>query len=945
MKSKHFKWLGSILIIALLALSACSSKEKTLDIIANIDRSSIVQDGNKVSFNVKIDSKTVLRFYGENITVDEDGLTMSPSARLFSLDNLGQIQKVTVNGDNEAADLNLGYAYANEPSVESISQLHAAITPECLFLSGDVTGDLSYYKSGFLVLYGGNYEFHLSKLTLTYDSSFKQMTYDELDESSELGSLLQMYPVFTSELEDLRTLGEKKMEEEGSIRSDIIVGIDFSSIQTKGDTTFFQSVMSNGEAIRFEGKDISIDENGITMNPNSTITSLDSLGKIYLYGAQVQNAENYQLNESGRFDTNITVGYGYTYSKEKTSVDSAEEVHTFGYASNSLLDFDSGYELSMAEMEPNFVYILAESTKEESFVLTSLTVGYNPNEKVTAISNIMLNTHFTSAYLSGELYNKDLENPNDETYDFYLVLKPDTDVTEVQTDDSHICNNQVCFVPKKFYSIGDLKDASGNVLDKDTATIQAGSTLDITIGDYSLELELPVVEQYKTASTMNDLLPYAFKEAVGEYKSLVVPVVWKDQPEMATQENLELYKKTLGRIMDENGNVIEDYAGEPTDLSFSGYYDLASYGKLEMKSFITDWYEVDMSFEEFQSDDVDVTYAEEILKWVKETYPNLDMSQFDTDGNGYIDSMIIINAGKDETATEYGMASYSGALLVRRTAYGDYANTPEDPAINTFASINHSFIENEGAKVLIHEVAHNFGIVDYYDTSYSGIDAVGGFDMQSENVGDFNAYSKMALGWMTPQVVTGLSSGQSVELTLNALAIKEDAIVIPAKGEEYEGPFSEYIMIDLWSDLGVNQYGSKSFGLDGVTGVRISHVDARMEYRNEEVESKVFENEVKNYEIGTIHYSNDYNKKGFYNIEVIQSGKKNTFTNLSNPITHFCKDDFFYVGDTFTVEEYSDFFYNGKMDDGKDFGYRIEIVDIAENAEGNPIATIRITAE
>ena len=101
------------------------------------------------------------------------------------------------------------------------------------------------------------------------------------------------------------------------------------------------------------------------------------------------------------------------------------------------------------------------------------------------------------------------------------------------------------------------------------------------------------------------------------------------------------------------------------------------------------------------------------------------------------------------------------------------------------------------------------------------------------------------------------------------------------------------------------------------------------------------------YDIGTIHFANDYKQdgKGGYNIEVIQSSGNNTFTDLSKVDPVLKADDLFYEGDTFTVEDYDEFFYNGLMDDGSVFGYTVQIVSIGNDANGIPTATIRITAQ
>ena len=128
------------------------------------------------------------------------------------------------------------------------------------------------------------------------------------------------------------------------------------------------------------------------------------------------------------------------------------------------------------------------------------------------------------------------------------------------------------------------------------------------------------------------------------------------------------------------------------------------------------------------------------------------------------------------------------------------------------------------------------------------------------------------------------------------------------------------------------------FDLDDVTGVRIYHVSSEMEKR-----ILIGEDEVE-YPIGTIHYANTYTKDGKYLLELIQAGGDNTFTDLDNLRINLDEMDFFKEGDIFTMEDYSEFFVNEKFDNGKEFGYSIEIIDIVEKGE-NSTATIRITRD
>lgn len=924
----------------------------SLDVLANLDRETITEDGDYTNFNVTAEDGSTLRFQGINIEVTDEGISMGSGAILCSLDYMGKITDFKIDGNAPNCWIGFGPAYAESASVDNLRELfmgfNSFIEPD-----GEFEMDISSYETGFFALHaGGNAaDIVLTQLMISYDSTAKQILYSELDKNSENAEIVAGYAPnwdMIGTMNPLR-LAEVKMAEPGSITSDIIAGIDYESIMTKGDSTFFSSKMSDGEIIRFEGKNITISEEGILMCPDSEVTSLDAIGKIYQYTAEIKDADLYAFSgdeEGGQsYTNNMYIGYGYTYSAEKTSVDSAEEVHTYGYGALAPAEWNMGGCISVAYIEPNFIYFSGSGYNEEDFVLSGLSVGYNPAERVTGIRKACFNTDMTGAYLEGELYNQDIETLADEgngTYSFYLILEPDTQYANMRD-----ASRSICFVPNTFYRVGDLKDAEGNVLNKENAAVTAGTTLDVEVGDYTVSLELETQERYLGATTMNDLVPYAFLQALGENHTLVVPVVWADQTDRATKENLSLYRKALGRVEEADGSVTDYSDTGDKVFSLSEYFDMVSYGKYEVNSFLTDWCYIDRTFAENANAAPDKAYADEVLMWVKETYPDLDWSMFDKDGNGYVDSMIIINSGASQNADEYAIISYAGAIHYSESYYGDYAGTQESPNVNCYVNINQSFLENGNSSVLLHEFSHVFGIIDYYDVTYSGIDAVGGFDMQSENTGDWNAYSKLAVGWMKPQVVEGLSSGESVELTLQSMALTDDVIIIPAAGSNYEGVFSEYIMIDLLSDDGVNAYDAAQYGLQDTAGVRISHVDARMEKRTMEIQSKVNPEQTDVYDIGTIHYANAYTNdgRGFFNIEVIQSGKKNTFTDLNNEITRLTAADLFYAGDEFTVEEYEEFFYNGLMDDGKEFGYTVSIVNIEMNADGTPNATIKITAQ
>lgn len=715
----------------------------------------------------------------------------------------------------------------------------------------------------------------------------------------------------------------------------VLENMDSSSFATSGEGYTFTSTDAAGNPIRFYGEGISLTEGGIAFSPGGFLCSLDAVGSIGIYGVD--------LMEASDPETLFDWGGGYTFSAEKTSVDSVDELlrlDGFGVYAHSYAE--PGYAEVEEELHPNFVYVANGSSAEYGggdLVLEELTVYYG-EEKNTPIGSVEFNTDFYHYYLENTPYDLAVEGKVDREkniFDFYLMVAPDNGV------DYHEVFMDIGFYPitcpdKDQFTIGALRDSAGNEVDKATAMVSVGMTLDITIGDTTVAVELPVVPRFSNATMLSELAPYTYAESLGEAQVLAVPVCWSDEPDRANDEALDLYRRNLGRVAAVGGSV-EDYSdSDDGELSISEYFDLISYGKYTVNTVLTDWYMIDEAFADNCYSTPDVEYGAKVLAWVKETYPDLDWTEFDRDSDGYVDNLLIINAGYVDPESGYDVASMSGALLFRERYDGSKANTPEDPTLNTYLSVNQMFLELDNARTLIHELSHNFGIIDYYDVTYSGINTVGGYDMESDNHGDWNAFSKYAVGWLEPEVVTGLDSGESVEITIGASALTDDAIVIPAASSRfYDGtPFSEYILIDLFTAKGAHQVDAALYGLQDATGVRIYHVDALMELHVEEEMGK-------SYDVGTPHYVNAYNDDGQYQLELIQSGGGNTFTDLNNLNPIVSAEDFFYSGDTFRVEDYDEFFTGGLMDEGVPFGYTVEVVSIT--AGETPTATIRITAQ
>jgi len=79
---------------------------------------------------------------------------------------------------------------------------------------------------------------------------------------------------------------------------------------------------------------------------------------------------------------------------------------------------------------------------------------------------------------------------------------------------------------------------------------------------------------------------------------------------------------------------------------------------------------------------------------------------------------------------------------------------------------------------------------------------------------------------------------------------------------------------------------------------------------------------------------------------VLYEGKVNTCTNLESPGFRpwIEPQDLFKKGDVFNIADYSDFFNNGTLDDGTDFGYEIEVLNITGSGS-DAKAEIKITRQ
>lgn len=199
--------------------------------------------------------------------------------------------------------------------------------------------------------------------------------------------------------------------------------------------------------------------------------------------------------------------------------------------------------------------------------------------------------------------------------------------------------------------------------------------------------------------------------------------------------------------------------------SFRDYYLENSYGQFDPRATIFGWFRADSNYQVYGSN------APNGYDHVRQMIANavddaeaqgVDWSQFDNDGNGYVDALNVVHAGP---GAEEGNGSY---VWSHKWSLGPYARQYDGVWIDSY-TINPEIQGNSqptivNIGVICHEFGHALGLPDLYDTDYSssgigiwGLMASGSWGGNGSSPwypSHFSAWSKVDLGWVTPIEIT-----------------------------------------------------------------------------------------------------------------------------------------------------------------------------------------------
>ena len=365
--------------------------------------------------------------------------------------------------------------------------------------------------------------------------------------------------------------------------------------------------------------------------------------------------------------------------------------------------------------------------------------------------------------------------------------------------------------------------------------------------------------------------------STGEVNILVIPVQFKNEKARFTS-NKDLTEEKVHDVLEE-AFFAENENGEDTPWeSLHSYYKKASFGALNIKGKVTSivTYDADDTTLDSTNSSIAQTVTKNAISQLVES-GEIDTADYDSNKDGYIDGVEVVYCTSQPTPASFSTDSSSGDLWWNFTCnVGSSANLKK-PTVNRIFWSRFDYLTNTyyssytdesgnpiGARVganavdahtIIHETGHMMGAPDYY--SYDHKEGVAGcVDMMDMNIGDHNAYTKMAYNWVGPMVIDGTSN--NFEITLPSYTDTGKFLLVRNTTTDVwnKTPYDEYLIIEYYTPTGVNKMdstgypewstsvsttGSPTYGHGGTykkEGLQVFHVDARAGSTTGKVNSK-----------------------------------------------------------------------------------------------------------
>lgn len=510
-----------------------------------------------------------------------------------------------------------------------------------------------------------------------------------------------------------------------------------------------------------------------------------------------------------------------------------------------------------------------------------------------------------------------------------------------------------------------------------------------------VDLELNYNDLSGTLSNNKSVMP-----SLGDANLLVIPVHLPGGNEYKTDKVKSDIEKVFFGDKDDSSLGFK---------SVKQYYSEASYGKFNLSGTVTDWFDATTLVSDVKdiTSGTEGTIVNKILRGAVDwagSFQGINLKDFDNNEDGNIDGVYLVYDHLDWTTENYiqheSNPQFDSSTLNQAfwnfTYWDFYSESKNDEPTtsgfswSSFDMMYTSYCERNkndtpdlsdlskiklDSHTFIHEFGHLLGLDDYYSSSDSSYHPAGESTMMDQNIGDLDSYSKMLLGWVTPYVVYGTSeititnvsknSGNSVIVIPSNYAEISQSVEDAIKGNRIDkfrytfNPFSEYLMIDLYTPDGNNEqdtYGPYVFDRSAMAnkvGVRIYHIDSRIfkckvvDYMGGQklvyVDGYVWDgqmladdeailmpisnnmSESKNFQLPQ---SFDY----FDQIRLLESSGINTFDKngmMTNQTLYYSESK------PFDIMSYGYQFFNGRYtyDDGNELPFKVKVLNVEDKGE------------
>ncbi|MCI2111102.1 MAG: hypothetical protein LKK13_02035 [Bacilli bacterium] len=447
----------------------------------------------------------------------------------------------------------------------------------------------------------------------------------------------------------------------------------------------------------------------------------------------------------------------------------------------------------------------------------------------------------------------------------------------------------------------------------------------------------------------------------GDEEVLVLPIAIKGYESNATATA----KADIGK-------AVFGAAGDTGWQSVASYYATSSYGKLRLAGEVADFYECGLTAEEIvAANDAYESKVASIIAEAVDAYKkdNDDAARFDTNGDGYLDAVMAIFSCPND-----GDSVWNGTAVARSSdpnstfwafTYDAYRSngSPLKEASLSSPSLSRYFwasydcmYDGYGpnkvdSHIYIHETGHLMGLDDYYDYGSSGkfSSPMGSVDMMDANVIDHDAFSKFALGWVEPYVVSGNAGSVEIELSPSATSGGPNCVLLPTAEGWNGSAFDEYMLLEYYTPTGLNESDSGIAGYRGngvrgfsESGVRIYHVDARLltkvyrggAWRVGSLTDKIVAGDNLATIVGTSNTrSSSYIDSSFKLISEIDHGGRSFINEVTarRDLPRANNSTLFQEGDMFDFPSFRSQFPKETMDDGSSFIYRVAVSDCTDS--------------